>query len=110
MQEARMLGNYVEHLANTKGLSISDLSKVLGCSEERTYSFIKGRAFASFSQISSLANALDVSIDKLLTGDVDRYNATVVHCMNDFHDVSKREDILDLIDNYIDIVDAVDAH
>ena len=110
MQEARMLGNYVEHLANTKGLSISDLSKVLGCSEERTYSFIKGRAFASFSQISSLANALDVSIDKLLTGDVDRYNATVVHCMNDFRDARKREEILDLIDNYIDIVDAVDAH
>ena len=110
MQEARMLGNYVEHLANTKGLSISDLSRILGCSEDRTYSFIKGRAFASFSQMSNLANALDVSVDKLLTGDVDRYNATVVHCMNDFHDASKREEILDLIDNYIDIVDAVDAH
>lgn len=110
MQEARMLGNYVEHLANTKGLSISDLSKILGCSDNRTYSFIKGRAFASFSQMSNLASALDVSIDKLLTGDIDSYNATVVHCMNDFDDPTKREEILDLIDNYIDIVDAVDAH
>lgn len=110
MLEARMLGNYVEHLANDKGLSMSELSEILGCTQDRTYSFIKGRAFASFSQLSSLANALGVSIDNLLAGDVDSYNATVVHCMNDFDDASKREGILDLIDNYIDIVDAVDTH
>lgn len=110
MQEARMLGNYVEHLASMRGLSISDLSEILGCTEDRTYSFIKGRAFASFSQLSNLATAFGISIDRLLAGDADSYNATVVHCMNDFHDTNKREEILDLIDNYIDIVDAVDAH
>lgn len=109
MQEARMLGNYVEHLAKTKGLSISDLGRILGCSDERVYSFIKGRAFASFSQMDSLAKALDTTVERLLVGDAASYNATVVHCMNDFDDVSKREDILDLIDNYIDIADAVAA-
>ncbi len=109
MQEARMFGNYVAHLANAKGLSIPDLSEILGCSENRAYSFIKGRAFASFAQISSLANALGISVDNLLTGDMDIYNATVVHCMNEFRDVSKREEILDLIDNYIDVIDAVDT-
>ena len=109
MQEARMLGNYVDHLARKKGLSTSDLSKILGCTEDHVYSFIKGRAFASFSQMSTLANALDVSVDNLLAGDAEHYNATVVHCMNDFHDASKREEVLDLIDNYIDIVNAVDA-
>ena len=110
MQEARMLGNYVAYLAKINGLSNSDLSGILGCTEDRVYSFIKGRAFASFSQLSSLANAFDVSIDKLLVGDKEHYNETVVHCMNDFHDTSRREEILDLIDNYIDIVDAVDAN
>lgn len=110
MQEARMLGNYVKHLADNKGLSISDLSRVLGCSENRVYSFIKGRAFASFTQMSNLASLLDTTVDDLLSGDISTYNATVVHCMNDFRDVSKREEILDLIDNYIDIVDAVAAH
>lgn len=110
MQEARMLGNYVDHLAETKGLSISDLSNILGCTDDRTRSFIKGRAFASFSQMSDLANALDTTMDRLLSGDAVNYNATVVHCMNDFRDVSKREEILDLIDNYIDIVDAVDTY
>ena len=109
MQEARMLGNYVKHLADAKGLSTSDLGRILGCSETQVYSFIKGRLFASFSQMDSLAQALDTTVERLLVGDAVSYNATVVHCMNDFDDVSKREDILDLIDNYIDIADAVAA-
>ena len=33
MQNARMLGNYVEYLAEQKGLSVSDLSKALGCDQ-----------------------------------------------------------------------------
>lgn len=110
MHEARMLGNYVEHLAETKGLSISDLSKIIGCTENQTYAFVKGRAYASFAQMSSLASALGTTVEGLLSGDATRYNATVVHCMNDFQNINKREEILDLIDNYIDIVDAVATH
>ena len=109
MQEARMLGNYVKHLADAKGLTSSDLGQILGCSVERVCAFFKGRVFVSFSQLTNLAQALDITVEKLLNGDVDRYNATVVHCMNDFDDVSKREDVLDLIDNYVDIADAIAA-
>lgn len=107
MQEARMLGNYVEHLAQRKGLSISDLSRILDCTENQVYSFIKGRAYASFAQISTLATELGATIEELLHGDERTYNATVVHCMNDFQDNKNRETILDLIDDYVDIVDAV---
>ena len=107
MQQARMLGNYVEHLAVKKGMSLSDLSHVLGCTETQVYSFIKGRAVASFNQIHKLASALDISEEQLLTGDATSYNATVVHCMNEFDDSTNRERILDLIDQYIDIFDAV---
>ena len=107
MQEARMLGNYIQHLAQEKDMSNSDLSRILGCTENRVYSFLKGRAFASFNQIQKLADALDISVDTLLTGDPKSYNASVVHCMNEFDDSSNREFILDLIDQYIDIYDAV---
>lgn len=107
MQEARMLGNYVEHLAQRKGLSISDLSRILDCTENQVYSFIKGRAYVSFAQISTLATELGATIEELLHGDEKTYNATVVHCMNDFQDNKNRETILDLIDDYVDVVDAV---
>ena len=110
MKEARMLGNYVEHLATQKGLSISDLGSILGCSDNHVCSFIKGRAYASFTQIASLASALGTSIEELLAGDEKKYNSTIVHCMNEFQDTENRESILDLIDNYVDIVDAVLLH
>ena len=109
MQEARMLGNYVEHLANSKGLSVSDLSQILNFTENNVLAFLKGRTFASFSQLSNLADALETTIENLLGGDISQYNDTVVHCMNGFKDIEKREEILDLIDNYIDICNAVDS-
>ena len=42
MQKARMLGNYVEYLADKKGLSFSDLGNAIGCDEQKVYSFVKG--------------------------------------------------------------------
>lgn len=107
MQGARMLGNYVEHLAMRKGLSISDLGEILKCSDHQVYSLIKGRAYASFPQILELSKALNTSVEALLAGDEVSYNASVVHCMNQFKDPQKREIILDIIDDYIDIIDAV---
>ena len=71
--------------------------------------FLKGRSYASFSQISSLAKMLGASVSELLAGDMQHYDKTVVDCMNEFQDTKNREMILDLIDNYIDIVDAVSA-
>lgn len=107
MQGARMLGNYVGHLANCRNMSLSDLGNILGCSEKDVYSFLKGRTYASFCQISALADSFGVTVEQLLSGDETFYNTDVVHCMNDFQDTSKRELILDLIDDYIDVVDAV---
>ena len=110
MQEARALGNYVAHLAETKRLSVADLSQILDCNENKVHAFLKGRAVASFSQLSNLAAALETTVETLLCGDISQYNATVVHCMNEFQDIKNREDILDLIDNYIDICNAVSLH
>ena len=105
MYKARMLGNYVMHLSENKGLSVSDLCRILNCDEHKVKALFKGRAFASFAQLSTLADALDTSVNDLLQGDPSVYNKTVVHCMNDFQNGDNREYILDLIDDYVDIVD-----
>ena len=110
MKEARKLGNFIEQLAASKGLSTSQLGSILGCSENRVLALIKGRAYATFAQISSLASALGVSVQELLRGDEQHYQATVVHCMNEFQDQENREMILDLIDHYVDVIDAVKTH
>lgn len=110
MQKARMLGNYIEQLADEKNLSLSDLSATLNCQENQVKSLLKGRSFATFDQISLLSKQLGVTVSELLHGNEEHYNATVVHCMNQFQNVENRELILDIIDDYMDIYDAVNQH
>ena len=69
--------------------------------------FLKGRAYISFEQLSLLATKLKVEVSSLLSGDEDGYNKAVVHCMNNFDNPNNRETILDIIDEYMDILDSV---
>lgn len=109
MQSVRMLGNYVFNLAKDQGVENSRLAEILDCSEQQVVAFFKGRLFVSFSQLLSLADTLNVSVDALLAGDEESYNKSVVHCMNDFSDPANREFILDIIDDYIDLKDAAEG-
>jgi len=107
LQKARMIGNYVDHLAQRKGISYEELGTEIGCNTQQVRSFLKGRSFVSFSQLVSLAKRLGVSVADILEGDRAVYSATVVHCMNDFEDESNREMVLDIIDDYLDILDSL---
>lgn len=109
MQKARMLGNCVEYLAKEKGIPNEVLCEVLQCNQTILLSFLKGRRIASFVQLSALAKTLGVSVAQLLKGDEKHYEESVVHCMNQFSDFKNREEILDLIDDYMDILDAVEG-
>lgn len=110
MQSARMFGNYVNFLAEEKCLPHSDLSRILECSELQLESLLKGRAYASFAQVSKLAELFQTTVEELLAGDPNHYNKTVVHCMNAFQNPDNREKILDFIDDYVDVVNAVDMY
>lgn len=107
MQSFRMIGNYVNKLTSEKGLALSDLSGVLRCSNLQVQAFLKGRKLISYSQLSALADFLSVPVSSLLAGDKEFYAATVVHCMNEFQNEQNRERILDLIDDYMDVLDSV---
>ena len=107
MQNARVLGNFIQKLAEENHLSVTDLSHLLSCVEHQVKSLLKGRSFASFEQISKLAEQFNVSVQQLLEGDLEHYNRTVAHCMNQFQKAEHREEILDILDDYLDIIDAV---
>lgn len=109
MQRARMLGNYAQEAAKEKGLSIPAVSQILGCTEHQVLSFYKGRFFLSFPQISSLSDALGVSVEEMLRGNEEQYNKSVVDCMGEFDDIRNRENILDIIENYVDLLDSVNC-
>lgn len=108
MRQARMIGNYVERVAESKALTKSHLSEIIGCEEHQVQSFFKGRSILTFSQISKVAEELGVTVSQILSGDEKHYNETIVHCMNGFDNKQNREKILDIIDEYMDIYDAVE--
>ncbi len=107
MQKARIIGNYIEQLATEQGISNAELSEILGCKERQVKALMKGRMLASFEQLSVLAQKFGVSVSDLMRGDIEQYNQSVVHCVNQFSDINNREIILDLIDEYLDVLDAV---
>lgn len=80
MKKARMLGSYAGHLAKQRGNSVSHLSQLLSCTETQVQAFFKGRAFPSYNQLSALAKALGTTPKRLIAGDEQSYNETVVHC------------------------------
>lgn len=110
MREARIIGNYVQELATKKCITKEELAKKLNCTEYDILKFFKGLSFPSFAQLCSLSDILNVSVEKLMDGDVEVYNSTVVHCMNDFENVENRELILDILENYIDVLDFVNRN
>ncbi len=108
MRQARMIGNYVEQVAESKAVTKAHLSEVIGCKEHQVQSFFKGRSILTFPQISAVAEELGLTVSQILSGDEKHYNETVVHCMNGFDNEQNREKILDIIDEYMDIFDAVE--
>lgn len=107
MQETRMIGYRVDKYSKSKNISFEELRAIIGCNEIQLKSFLKGRSLISFNQLSRLADRLGVEISSLLSGDEEGYNCSVVHCMNKFTDNSNREKILDIIDEYMDVLDSL---
>ena len=107
MQQARMLGYRVEKIADSCNVSPLELSQVIGCDENQIKSLFKGRSFVSFEQLVLLSKTLNVNVSDFLSGYDADYNKSAVHCMNDFDDPNNREKILDIIDEYMDVLDSV---
>ena len=107
MKQARMLGSYVEELAKRNNVPLASLEEILNCDDHRLRRFFKGRTFASFPQLQALANLLNVSVSDLLDGDEESYKANVVNCSQEFDNDDNREMILDIIDDYMDLYEAV---
>lgn len=96
MKQARRLGSYIEELSIKNNITPIQLSELLNCSEHFIQRFFKGRALPTFPQMKLLANTLGVTVGDLL-GD-----------SNYVYD-DNREMILDIIDDYMDLYEAVEV-
>lgn len=107
MKQARMIGNFVEQMVKAKAISDESLCELIGISEVQLHRFLKGQVILPFAQITKLALVLGVSVSQILNGDEDTYNRTVVHSEGSFSKNENREKILDIIDDYMDLCNAL---
>lgn len=62
------LGANVKAVALLKDVSIAEIAKALDCTEEETTKWLNGEIYASFQQLSDIAEVLDVPLSVLLEG------------------------------------------
>lgn len=104
MKQSRMIGSYVEYLVKQKGLSNAKFAEYIGCDEYQLERFFKGRVFPSFSQISKMAKLCDISVYDILKGDEEVYKNIL---SDTFDNPANKEKILDIIYDYIDVIEAI---
>lgn len=108
MENMRVLGNMIQKLAKEKHVATEDLGKTIHCTTNQVEQLFRGRLFLTFDQLSAVANRFQVSPDVLMDGDMDYYRETVVDCMGEFSCDENREDILNIIDDYLDLLGAIE--
>lgn len=96
MKQARRLGSYIEELSIRNNITPIQLSKLLNCPEHFIQRLFKGRALLTFPKMKLLADTLGVSVGDLLD------DSNYVYDEN-------REMILDIIDDYMDLYEAVEV-
>ena len=107
MQDMRVLGLTIQKLAAEHHVSVPELGALIRCDADQVKRLFKGRLFLAFDQLLALADRFQVSVDTLLDGDREYYNKNVVHCMGEFAEEQNREEILNMIDDYLDLLQAV---
>ena len=104
MKDLRMLGSMIKKLSQENDISINELREVFQCSSEQIYAIFEGRLFPSFEELQIFSKKTGTTVSDLLQGDEEYYNKRVVHCMGKFENKNNREKILDIIEDYLTLL------
>ena len=107
MKACRNLGNTIQYLLEKKGITAEKMAAILNCSIEDLKMGLAGRKIFSFIQLEQIANELGISVGDLLSSKQNEYYVYAMDCMNEFSNEKYREEILDIIYDYLDVYDSV---
>ena len=104
MKELRLLGSMIKKLCEEKHVCIEN---ELSWTKDQAAAVFDGRVFPSFPELNRMAELFGVPVSEILQGDEAFYGKNVVHCMGAFENPENREKILDIIDDYLVLMDAI---
>ena len=102
--ELRRLGQNIKKASRVKYDNTEDFAKAIGMSLFDTHRLIEGRLMLNPQKLKEVAVVLDKPLLELLNVDGDY---TFVECMGNFKHKDNEDKILDMIDNYIDLIEAI---
>ena len=102
--ELRRLGQNIEKASRSIYENIEDFARDINISTIDMYRLFEGRLLLLPSKLKQIAQVLNKSISELLdiSGEYE-----FVECMGNFKDKQNEDKILDMIDNYIDLLEAI---
>ena len=102
--ELRRLGQNIENASRAIYENIEDFAKDINISAIDMYRLFEGRLLLLPSKLKEVARILNRPISELL--DI-RGEYMFVECMGSFKNKQNEDRILDMIDNYIDLLEAI---
>ena len=107
MASLRDLGYKIMSLVNDNDSLKRELCSKLNFSSVDLYKFLFGRLSVTPVQLTAIANTLSVPVEELINYKNSDSYAKAVHCMSSFSTQEHCNEVLDIIDSYIDIKEAV---
>ena len=102
--ELRRLGSNIEKASRENYKRVEDFANAINLSVRDVHRLFEGRLIVSPFQLKAISEKVNTPVRELL--DISgKY--TLVECMGSFKDEQNKDKILDLIDNYIDLVEAI---
>ena len=107
MNNSRILGNNISLELQRQSIGLLDLASKIGYSEKDIHKLVEGRMFVPPFQLDKIAESLKVTREELLMDrGADSYNG-LIHNFRDFKNTENQELVLDLIDMYADLEEAL---
>lgn len=109
MQAARIVGNNCKLQLMKDNISKQQFADALGYSEYDIDKLCDGRLFTTEEDIEDIAKFFGIDTQKLYEElDAKEYvGDDFIHCMGQFKSISNREKILDILDMYCDLKEAL---
>lgn len=107
MKYSRVIGQNIQLAMKNRKVTFSQLKNKLGYSERDLHRILEGVLLVDSSELTKFAEVLGVQLSQLTENRDEECYRELIHCMGDYHDGSNKDKILDYIDLYIELAEAV---
>lgn len=107
MIKTRVLGDNIKSFMDEKNISIKEIGRQTGLSEDDVLRTIEARKILPSRILVKIAEILETDPMKLFEENKDEKHYSMVDCMNDFSDRENEDKILNIMDAYCNLRDTL---